>query len=161
MIRITIPLVEIRTAEITPSLIGLFWSKVDKPFLNACWPWRAALNDCGYGCFFVPGVGVMYAHRFAYALKAGGLKVGEQVRHNCDNAPCCNPWHLIGGTAFDNAQDALVRGRTSHSSGPKLTNSDRAELIAIARTGLLRTVIAKRFNVGIRAVYRALENHRL
>lgn len=33
------------------------------------------------------------------------------VRHSCDNPPCCNPAHLLVGTAAQNAQDMAERGR--------------------------------------------------
>lgn len=33
------------------------------------------------------------------------------IRHRCDNRPCCNPAHLIPGTAKENARDVVDRGR--------------------------------------------------
>ena len=37
--------------------------------------------------------------------------VPEVVRHACDNPPCCNPLHLLGGTHADNVADKVRRGR--------------------------------------------------
>src|SRR5690606_8891899 len=49
------------------------------------------------------------------------------VRHTCDNRACCNPAHLLVGTARDNIHDAMDRGRLRirerHPSA-KLTDQD-------------------------------------
>lgn len=37
---------------------------------------------------------------------------GFTVRHRCDNPPCNEGTHLIGGTAAENNADARARGRT-------------------------------------------------
>lgn len=36
-----------------------------------------------------------------------------QIRHKCDNPRCVNDKHLLEGTAKDNAQDKLRRGRNA------------------------------------------------
>ena len=33
------------------------------------------------------------------------------VLHHCDNPPCINPEHLFLGTAYDNTQDRIKKGR--------------------------------------------------
>jgi hypothetical protein len=33
------------------------------------------------------------------------------VCHRCDNPPCCRPDHLFLGTAKDNSQDSMQKGR--------------------------------------------------
>jgi hypothetical protein len=50
------------------------------------------------------------AHQLAFALANG--PIGDAwIRHSCDNPACCNPAHLISGTAKDNTADAIKRGR--------------------------------------------------
>jgi hypothetical protein len=59
------------------------------------------------------GVSPYFAHRVAYAL-ANDLDpetLGGVVRHTCDNPPCCNPAHLVLGTARENVEDARARRR--------------------------------------------------
>lgn len=50
-----------------------------------------------------------------------------QARHACDNPGCINPAHLISGTVADNANDKVIRGRSTRgerSSSAKLTALD-------------------------------------
>ena len=56
------------------------------------------------------------AHQIAFALAYG--PIGDAwIRHACDNPACCNPSHLIAGTAKDNTQDSIERGR--HKDPPR------------------------------------------
>lgn len=53
-------------------------------------------------------------HRFVYEY-IHKIKLSKDifVCHTCDNPPCINPKHLFAGTAKDNAQDMLKKGRSS------------------------------------------------
>ena len=95
-----------------------FWTRVDQSTgPDSCWLWMGPLSKKGYG-----GFSILYqknktlfssaAHRFAYAdhFKVK-IPEGLMVCHNCDNPPCCNPSHLFLGTAKDNTQDAIKKGR--------------------------------------------------
>ena len=42
--------------------------------------------------------------------RKGGPK-GLQVQHLCDNRRCCNPAHLVAGTASENARHMIERRR--------------------------------------------------
>lgn len=88
-----------------------FWSKVNQAGPDDCWEWQASRNHSGYGSFGL-GYTMRGAHRIAYAIANGGeLPEGQLVRHKCDNPPCCNPAHLEIGTAKDNTNDMMERGR--------------------------------------------------
>ena len=84
--------------------------------MNGCWLWIGATNGRGYGVIArggdSNGVPPLYAHRVMYAVAHGfdPIKMQRQVRHSCDNPPCCNPKHLLGGTAKDNNRDTARRG---------------------------------------------------
>lgn len=76
-----------------------------------------------------------YAHRVAYGLfyGSGSIPRDVQVLHHCDNPSCVNPKHLFLGTARDNVQDAVKKGR--HILGErdgmaKLTSQDVREIRA-------------------------------
>jgi hypothetical protein len=36
------------------------------------------------------------------------------IRHSCDNPLCCNPDHLLAGSALDNIADKIARRRHRH-----------------------------------------------
>lgn len=114
-----------------PLVVARFWSKVDVGRPGACWKWRAATNEHGYGLIRVsPEVGLVKAHRMAWALLNGLSIPGPNlvVRHSCDNPPCCNPAHLSLGTQGENVEDMHVRGRRKYdtSVGPEIEQHMRA-----------------------------------
>jgi len=87
-----------------------FYSKVEK-IENGCWNWMSALRGkSGYGAFKVNGKCVD-AHRFSFMLNKGDIPNGLYVCHKCDNRKCVNPEHLFLGSAKDNHQDGMNKGR--------------------------------------------------
>jgi hypothetical protein len=104
-----------------------FWARVVRSGeFNACWPYRDA-KPGGYGRFSTGKalVGSTIAHVIAHTLATGlahapGTTV--DLRHLCDNKPCCNPAHLQPGTRSENLKDrwaATKEGRT----GPRPVTS--------------------------------------
>jgi len=103
-------------------LIARFWAKVDKHGPDACWPWLASKDVCGYGTI---GEGhgllgnkrstrILKAHRLSLEIKLGrSLKQGMQALHTCDNPSCVNPEHLFEGTQLTNIKDRDTKGRTA------------------------------------------------
>jgi len=91
--------------------IKFFWSKVDiKESINECWDWTGAKSPNGYGNVRINGL-YQKAHRIAWSLANFDIPRGYQVMHLCDNPSCCNPNHLVIGTAVNNFCDMLIKNR--------------------------------------------------
>ncbi len=98
----------IALANMSPIQIARFWSRVKTDQDFHCWEWTGQKSARGYGRY----AGHM-AHRLAYELVNGPIADGLVMRHKCDNPSCCNPKHLVPGTSKQNAQDAVLRDRSS------------------------------------------------
>jgi hypothetical protein len=80
-----------------------------------CWEWTGSLNTSKYGSFSFnknKKESTLLAHRVAWELFYGVIILkGILVLHHCDNTKCCNPFHLFLGTALDNSNDKINKGR--------------------------------------------------
>lgn len=129
-----------------------FWKKVNKE--AGCWIWTGFTNHKGYGIAKDEQSRTIRAHRLAFRLAGNQIPDGMMVLHKCDNPPCCNPSHLFIGTAKDNAQDAIGKGRhvMLHLKGEmhpasKLTSEKVTEMRQLHRTGIGFYRLGKRFGV--------------
>jgi hypothetical protein len=100
-----------------------FWSQVDMSGgPAACWPFFGAkIGDYGRSGLGLSLVGSSMAFVVAHTLASGltdapGLDV--DLRHKCDNPPCCNPSHLLPGTRSENLEDRY-RAMREGNVGPK------------------------------------------
>ena len=78
---------------------------------RGCWEWVGALDDNGYGRFYVRKNHSPHASRVAWELCFGPIPGKLFVCHRCDNPPCVNPAHLFLGTRQDNILDCVRKGR--------------------------------------------------
>lgn len=85
-----------------------FWRRVHKT--DTCWVWTGGKAFWGYGQIWYKGKSVK-THRISWILHFGEPEKGKFILHKCDNPPCVNPDHLFLGTAKDNIDDCIRKGR--------------------------------------------------
>ena len=93
---------------------GYFNPRVEKT--AKCWIWVGSRSKkSGYGTVTITLSRFIRfacsAHVLSYLLYKGDAPEGLMIRHTCDNPSCVNPAHLLLGTAQENTQDAIDRGR--------------------------------------------------
>lgn len=93
-----------------------------KAMPSGCLEWQGTKTRGGYGSISINSVDTP-THRAMYEALNGKIPSGMFVCHTCDNPPCINPEHLFLGTAKDNMQDSIVKGRFKFNfkKGNKIT----------------------------------------
>jgi hypothetical protein len=143
-----------RLANDTP-LAERIWPFVDQSGgSDACWPWLGRRDRKGYGRATWKGREIRVP-RLVFELIHGPIVKragyhGTVIRHACDNPSCCNPAHLLAGTAADNNRDRQERGRTVLPTyAQRMQNVARGERVAGARlTEAAVRTIRERFAAG-------------
>jgi hypothetical protein len=94
-----------------------FWPKVQKT--DGCWLWRSP-DKRGYGTIWDNARKKnRRATQVSWEIHHGkSFPDGMDACHTCDNPPCVRPDHIFPGTAKDNAQDALRKGRLKNVALP-------------------------------------------
>ncbi|HDD9091832.1 TPA: HNH endonuclease [Escherichia coli] len=77
---------------------------------TGCWESTYSKNKGGYTKFVAFGV-TMLSHRVAFELYHSPIPSGKMVCHKCDNPCCVNPEHLFLGSAQENMDDKIEKGR--------------------------------------------------
>lgn len=125
---------------------------------SGCWEWQGYREPAGYGQVRVERK-LYKTHRYAFEQIHGHSP--EVVLHKCDNPPCCNPEHLIGGTHADNVADRVSKGRTRtgqiHGEANNFAKLTADQVLAIraayAAGGITQTDLARQYNVTQSAIY--------
>ncbi len=94
------------------STIAKVWTRVRVGSPEECWPVLKPQRWRGYGAIYLDaGDGARHwrTHRLVHFLFTG--EKPPVVMHTCDNPPCCNPAHLLGGTQAENIADCVRKGR--------------------------------------------------
>jgi hypothetical protein len=81
------------------------------------------------------------------------------VLHRCDNRKCVYPGHLFLGTAKDNAQDMVAKGRMSDKSGNrKLLKKDVEEIRKVVLSSApAYESISRKYSVTPRTIYAVIK----
>lgn len=127
-----------------------FLARLGEPTETGCREWTGGRFRTGYGRFNAGGFDWV-ATRWAYTHFVGPIPEGLDILHSCDNPPCCELGHLRPGTAHDNKQDELGRGR---SNPPRGTRNPRAVLNEEAVRAIRRLYVPRQF--GARKIARLL-----
>lgn len=116
---------------------------------TGCWEWQGSKTRDGYGQLSKDPIarkfGAKGVHRLAKILIDDWVpaSVGEQTRHVCHNRACCNPDHMLTGSAKDNADD---RGRR------QLSADDVRTIRADRKAGVKTRLLAERFSVSMKHI---------
>jgi hypothetical protein len=122
-----------------------FWDRVEKT--ESCWLWTGARSPTGYGNIYI-FKSYISTHRLSWLINFWNIPIGLDVCHHCDNPPCCNPNHLFLGTAKQNIQDSIRKGRwLSKSRHAKVTAENVSEMRRLSLEGHTRKHIANLFGV--------------
>ncbi|MDG2513491.1 HNH endonuclease [Sphingobium yanoikuyae] len=130
-----------------------FWPKVKTAAPDECWEWTGPRTHNGYGRTTLNGRDIR-CHRRAYELTKGPIPAGLMIMHSCDNRLCCNPNHLRPGTAKENWDDCVSKGRAPQVQNI-LTELQRSQIRA--STGSMAKVAAE-FGVSPTTVWKLRRN---
>lgn len=78
---------------------------------NGCWIWSASFTSKGYGQISYKGKNTLAHRASAHLFLKFPIDSTLCVLHACDNPKCVNPAHLFIGTAQDNSDDMVAKGR--------------------------------------------------
>jgi uncharacterized protein (DUF433 family) len=120
-----------------------------------CWEWQGCVAPDGYGQVSKEDK-TWPVHRLMYTFLHGDISKDIQVCHVCDVRHCLNPEHLFLGTAKDNYDDMVSKGRrvTREFS---LSPDQKRQAIQMRQQGLRRPEIAEYFDVSETVIYRVLK----
>jgi hypothetical protein len=128
------------------SLGERLWPKVAGPWADTaigpddCWLWCGhATNGWNYGRIHAPTEAeprrLIGGHVAAYELVYGSVPEGQLVRHRCHQHLCCNPAHLVPGTALENSADIRAAGRLTGYRAHRRHRQEVAALLASFEQG--------------------------
>lgn len=96
----------------------------------------------------------MKAHRLVWLVRRGPIAAGQQVCHSCDTPNCCNVEHMFLGTAKENSDDKLRKGRQVRGVRHHSARLNESDVRAIRSDARRHCVIAKIYNVTPESIMR-------
>lgn len=124
--------------------------------INGCWVWQRRLTVKGGYAYMSVANKDCRAHRYSYERFVGKIPKGMLVCHKCDNPACVNPKHLWIGTAQDNTDDMIKKGRQKFKVGEtawacKLTEK---QVLEIYKSNKSHADLGRQYNINITSVMR-------
>lgn len=135
---------------------------------TGCWEWQGRRLKRGYGRIG-DSKKEKLVHRLVYELCVGDVPPGQEVCHECDNPPCCNPAHLFVGTRSVNLKDMAAKGRHNNPCpkgekrpAPKLSDDAVRDIRCRAATGEKGIIarLAEEYGVSAVLVSQVARRHR-
>lgn len=120
---------------------------------TGCWEWNAYLDHSGYGVINVDGK-IIHAHRASYLTFVGKIPDGMMVLHRCDNPPCIRPDHLFIGTAADNKNDEIQKGRMPLGESRPISKLTADEVRAIRNDSGTNKAMAEKYGMSTGVICR-------
>lgn len=124
---------------------------------TGCWIWIGSANRKGYGSCRGLQNRTDGAHRVSWQLYRGPIPSGMMVLHHCDVPACVNPDHLYVGTAQQNTDDMMRRGRHKTKRGSDCWRSKFSEedvhYIRSLNKPLPAKDLAERYGVDPKSIY--------
>jgi HNH endonuclease len=121
---------------------------------SGCQAFIGCWDKLGYGTIAITKFRREKAHRAAFEFNVGRFPRELDVLHRCDVRCCINPAHLFLGTAQDNTNDMIAKGRARPVRGEQHGNAkitdDLVRMIRVSsepsttlalRIGVSRTTI--------------------
>lgn len=121
---------------------------------NGCYVWLGGTMGDGYGHIRCDNE-TWYIHRLIYR-EFICREVPEVVMHTCDNPPCWNPDHLVGGTHADNVADKVQKKRHQFGETTWLVKLTEEAVKDIRVSELSPVELAKKYGVTRATIHHAI-----
>jgi hypothetical protein len=131
---------------------------------SGCWLWQGFVSRKsythrgGYGQITKDNK-VFLAHRLVYQIvhKIADADMSSDifVCHKCDTPSCVNPDHLFMGTAQDNMNDCLKKGRIARGQRNAKSKLTEADVILIRQDSRSNSELGKIFGVNEKTIRQA------
>lgn len=142
--------------ELTDKQIKNLFNKVVKGL--RCWSWTGQTLHTGRGKLKLHGI-EHTAPRVFYAYHHKVDPGPWYVLHTCDNPNCVNPDHLKLGTAQDNTDDMIAKGRFKASRGNIKIMDDPEAMKMVLDTSIPTVIVANDLCVDRRTIWRLRKKH--